>query len=452
MRIIHLPVASAGQPDQFARGLRRCNLHARSLQVTRHNFSYGADIVLEGLARPTVVAETLTALCRDFDVFHFHRRPLLYKKTLLFPNGMDLFALKLAGKKVFFHFRGSEIRLSSVFAEMCPYHYVEDSEDKVGTLPARFNEADQRTFRDLVSVICDGVFVTDPELQSYVPDATIVPRLKCFEDLPPAPPGRRQRPLIVHAPSSRGAKGSNRVVEVLNNLTQRGIEFDFKLVEGLPHQEALAVYREADIVIDQLRIGWYGVTAVEGMALGKAVVTYIRDDLKHYLPLPCPFALANPETLEGVLADLILDPKRVTALGAEGRRFAEHYHCAERICRVLSTLYAQPPREVVPADVLLLGVQSEVNYSDSIKKRLSGVYKDRYQKQFAEKLIKNKKRLISVYKDRYQERFIERFTRKEANVSKARRGDQSQPQNIWLWRRALRSILYRSRTFFAKIR
>ena len=435
MRIIHLPAASAGQPDQFVQGLLRCGLDARSLQVTRHTFSYGADINLEGLYPPDV-AKVLNGLCKDFDIFHFHRRSLLYKKTLLFPNAIDLTALKLAGKKVFLHFRGSEIRLPSIFAKMCPYHYIDDSEDEVGALPARFNEADQRILRDLASTICDGVFVTDPELQTYVPDAVIVPRVKCLEELPPAPPRRRQRPLIVHAPSNRGAKGTDRIVEVVSRMAKQGHKFDFKLVENLPHREALAIFREADILIDQLRIGWYGVTAVEGMALGKAVVTYIRDDLKHYLPLPSPIAFANPDTLEDVLADLIVDPDRIMALGAEGRRFVERYHCAERTCRTLSNLYGEPPKEIVPGDVVLLGLQSEINYSNSVKKRLSGIYKQRYQAQFDEKFSRKQAEL----RGRNQARFAEKFS-KERN-----------PQNIGLGRRALRSLVYRSRKLLALLR
>ena len=37
-------------------------------------------------------------------------------------------------------------------------------------------------------------------------------------------------------------------------------------------------YRAADIVVDQLNAGWYGLFAIEAMALGKPVVTFLHDE------------------------------------------------------------------------------------------------------------------------------------------------------------------------------
>ena len=51
-----------------------------------------------------------------------------------------------------------------------------------------------------------------------------------------------------------------------------------RIVEGLRHDEALEHYRDADIVVDQLNAGWYGLFAIECMALGKPVVTFLHDE------------------------------------------------------------------------------------------------------------------------------------------------------------------------------
>ena len=51
------------------------------------------------------------------------------------------------------------------------------------------------------------------------------------------------------------------------------LDADLELVEGLHHDEAFERYRAADIVVDQLNAGWYGLFAIEAMALGKPVVT-----------------------------------------------------------------------------------------------------------------------------------------------------------------------------------
>ena len=79
--------------------------------------------------------------------------------------------------------------------------------------------------------------------------------------------------MILHAPSSRRRKGTERVIAACE-----GLDADLVLVEGLHHDEAFERYREADIVVDQLNAGWYGLLAIECMALGKPVVTFLHDE------------------------------------------------------------------------------------------------------------------------------------------------------------------------------
>ena len=144
---------------------------------------------------------------------------------------------------------------------------------------------------------------------------------------------------VVHAPSRRGVKGTEWVMSALEKLQSEGIRIELRLVENTPHFEVRELYQWADVVIDQLRIGWYGVLAVEAMALGKAVVCYVRDDLKHYLPYPPPLALANPDNLHHVLKDLALNPEKVHSLGERGRQYVEELHDAEKVTDILLRIY-----------------------------------------------------------------------------------------------------------------
>ena len=68
-------------------------------------------------------------------------------------------------------------------------------------------------------------------------------------------------------------KGSEHVIAAVE-----GLDADLYLVEGLRHDEAFDRYRAADIVVDQLNAGWYGLFAIEAMALGKPVVTFLHDE------------------------------------------------------------------------------------------------------------------------------------------------------------------------------
>ena len=77
---------------------------------------------------------------------------------------------------------------------------------------------------------------------------------------------------MLHAPSRRIVKGTKYILDAVEELKSEGLKFDFKMVEGMKNSDAKELYRTADIVVDQLRIGWYGVLAVEAMALGKPVI------------------------------------------------------------------------------------------------------------------------------------------------------------------------------------
>ena len=90
----------------------------------------------------------------------------------------------------------------------------------------------------------------------------------------PAPPSDRARPVdpprAVVAPA-QGHRARDR-------RRARGSTPTSSIVEGLHHDEAFERYRDADIVVDQLNAGWYGLFAIECMALGKPVVTFLHDE------------------------------------------------------------------------------------------------------------------------------------------------------------------------------
>ncbi len=338
-RVLHLPLPQAGQAAALADGLKAEGVEASSLSIRKNAFGYPCDVNID-LQYPDVERDRsfFRQLAEDYDVFHFHVRSLLYRRSLTGGSGLDLIMFRLFGRKVFYHFRGSEIRLAQTFQRHSPHAYTGDDWDDAFEGDA---DAKRRGFRDFVQAACNGVFVPDPELQTSVPDAVIVPRALTLDDWPFVGAGHRERLTIVHAPSNRSTKGTEAVLTTIARLRQEGHDFDFQLVEKMSNEEAKAIYRDADIVIDQLRIGWYGVLAVEAMALGKAVVAYIRDDLRHYLPEPRPLEIANPDNLHRVLCGLLCDRERVTRLGKQARSYVEDVHDAQRIARYLRTIYAE---------------------------------------------------------------------------------------------------------------
>src|SRR5262249_496722 len=107
----------------------------------------------------------------------------------------------------------------------------------------------------------------------WVPDAEVVPPGIDLRQYEPHLPIDRGRPVVVHAPSSRRRKGTEHVIAACADLP-----VDLRIVEGLRDDEARKLYEQADIVVDQLNAGWYGLFAIEAMALGKPVVTFLHEE------------------------------------------------------------------------------------------------------------------------------------------------------------------------------
>ena len=122
------------------------------------------------------------------------------------------------------------------------------------------------------------------------------------------------------------------MLKAVEELRREGYEVDLMLVENLPHHKALEVYARADIVVDQLLTGWYGVFAVECMALGKPVCVYIKDDLTNYID-GSTLINANPTNIKQRLIELIEDPSLRKEVSQNGRQYVERVHDADVVCK-----------------------------------------------------------------------------------------------------------------------
>jgi len=121
------------------------------------------------------------------------------------------------------------------------------------------------------------------------------------------------------------------------------------LIERYPHLEARERYRRADIVVDQFNSGWYGMFALESMALGKPVVARLEPEMVERsaegLGARVPIVSATPETLVEALRPLVESPERRRELGAAGRAYVEAVHDVDRIAD--SCGYAVPRMNLV---------------------------------------------------------------------------------------------------------
>lgn len=155
-----------------------------------------------------------------------------------------------------------------------------------------------------------------------------------------APPSRRQYPdarnsqvTVVHAPNHRGFKGTEFIVEAIQQLQLEGLRIRLILLEKVQNREVRQVFQEqADILVDQLVVTGHGLNALEGLAVGLPVVCNLEND-EYVVPMrrwsyfsECPIVSASPENVRAVIRKLALEPETRRQLGHAGRQYAEKYH------------------------------------------------------------------------------------------------------------------------------
>jgi len=101
------------------------------------------------------------------------------------------------------------------------------------------------------------------------------------------------------------------------------------------------VIGDADIVVDQLRIGLYGVAAAEALAAGRIVVSYVGDAVRHRVRSltgrEVPIVEADPDTLGDVVTSLIADRDAAAERAAAGPGFVAELHDGSRSALALTS-------------------------------------------------------------------------------------------------------------------
>jgi glycosyltransferase involved in cell wall biosynthesis len=187
----------------------------------------------------------------------------------------------------------------------------------------------------------DRVLVATPDLLEWVPGAELVTQAIDLESVD-APPPPRERPepyVVLHAPSDRLIKGTRYVEAAVARLQAAGYPVQLRLMHGKPHSEVRRALAEADIVVDQLLMGWYANFSIEAMASGRPVIAYIRDSLKQVAGYEPPILSANPETIDAALIQLIEDATLRKELALAGPPYVRRIHDAARIARQLVEVY-----------------------------------------------------------------------------------------------------------------
>jgi glycosyltransferase involved in cell wall biosynthesis len=306
LRSLHCPVNIGGIPATNVQALRRKGLEARLLMFRPPKLrSDVPDIVLnvpDGLWRRQLVqARAFARTLPDTDVFHFYFGHTLVPRRLQFP------LLRMTRRRSVLHYLGSDIRGKSR-AELAWGKHA------------------------------DAEIVGSWDAHRWVPEAHVVPPPIDLTQYPVAPAPDNERVRIAHAPSNRAKKGTDAVIAACDELP---VELD--LIEGVKHDEARRRYAQADVIVDQLVVGWYGLFAIESMATGRPVITYLHEDAvqltEQAYGVQVPIVNATKETLVEKLRPLVASAQLRHELGERGRAYVERVHDLDVVGSRLVEIY-----------------------------------------------------------------------------------------------------------------
>jgi hypothetical protein len=325
-RILHAPFDIGGHARQLSLAERELGLDSEVAVFASQAYGFGTDIDLRaGVDSPLPLrlarrAAFLRRALESYDIFHFNFGQTLLQVRQLGRVVDELPLLKRRGKTVLMTFQGCDVR---------PFARCHCRDRSCARLTHYRAPAAARALR-----YADRVFHLNPDLGRELPGSRFLPYAnvdpRAHNPVPPDPAGGEL--VIVHAPTDRAVKGTAHVVQAVDALRSEGLPARLELLEHMTRAQVTARIAAADVVVDQLLLGWYGGIAVEAMAMAKPVVCFICEENNPF-GARLPVLRASPATLAARLRELAGDRARLSELGLAGRRFVEREHDPRLIAR-----------------------------------------------------------------------------------------------------------------------
>jgi len=217
---------------------------------------------------------------------------------------LDKYIMRLTRTPFIYHFHGTELR---------------------GT------QSSKRHFKNFVYVSSpDLLQLAESDIGVEWLPAPVPDLYKCSRTFPQLP---TQGKIIIFHPNPRAnpylLKGTHIIRDAITHLSN---EFKLKYIEGggIPHELMAFYYKNADIVVDQISSGIYGVSTVEAWYFSKPVITSWSYGALQ--PIPALYA-TDYNTLCTQLRRLIQDSALRAYLGKKGRKFALKHHAPLAIAK-----------------------------------------------------------------------------------------------------------------------
>ncbi|MCP5206947.1 MAG: hypothetical protein H7A01_07070 [Hahellaceae bacterium] len=355
MKILHAPVNTANIGGLLRKGQRLLG-HKADVHDIKNTFQYDIDYVIERYIGDrndnlASIFEYFSRVLREnYDIYHFYYYGSLFPRAYGIPPFLDIDLLKGVGnKKFFFHLVGCDFRIPEISytrntSSMCLSCGQCRGLDKLDVLQKILERS-------------DGLIVGGPHSNLFLPglSTNTLPNPVDTDNLN-AGNMQRKRPVIIHIPTNRDIKGTNKILNAIGLLKAKGIDFDFKLLEGANHVETMRNLENADILIDQTGSDFYGTAAIEAMSLGTVVLTGILPETHSQLGEKAPVYAINNESIGEVLEDVILDHKKRKIIAQEAIAYVREFHDYRKVAEMSLKIYdhGAPPLSSAtkPSDII----------------------------------------------------------------------------------------------------
>jgi glycosyltransferase involved in cell wall biosynthesis len=258
------------------------------------------------------------------DIFIF-----VYGNSFTFPYYWDYPILKLFNKKIVSLFCGCDIRHWSSYEQElkmlgdnvqarsvcadCKDHASCCLTEKLRTVKYAERYSDR-----IISHPCLSQLLTRPYFRAYNP----INLAEYPYEIPD-----NVVPVVVHAPTNREIKGTEYIIKAVEELREDGVNFEFKILEGVDNLEVRETLGKSDILVDTV-LGYssgIGMLAIEGMSTGNLVLSADSGDSDNITD-GCPIVSVNPNNIGEELKRAVVDIEYRKSVAIKGRNFVEKRH------------------------------------------------------------------------------------------------------------------------------
>lgn len=353
----------ASNPSNLARGERELGIDSLCFYSRKNKFSESCtnDVYFKTPFNLKLIFRILTS-----DILHFnngrtllidYRLPLnddhwfkvvakkIYNFFIFHLCGMDIFFLKLLGKKIVITFQGSDGRINSFARKKFKYthcNYITEGSDSEYASKLKYKKLNRYI------KLSDYIFSVNPDLlYNLGPNSSFLPYTPINSEKWVSNNHNKKfkEPLVIgHAPTNRATKGTDHIENAIDELKNEGYDFKYLKIENIPHNEIKEKLLTLDLLIDQCLAGWYGGVAIEVMSLGIPCMAYTREEDFHFLEDSFKHELKviniNPETVKEKLKEfLICSIEEKNKLSKDSKAFALKNHSEKQVAKKTLAIY-----------------------------------------------------------------------------------------------------------------